>query len=95
MCDAIVKVKNLDDRCGQAAAYTISIRVWPARIRLPWTAPWRRALLLPSTGSNNLPRPPNYKQDKKRREEEQKKRNEAKQREIAERRKPPADPQPP
>jgi hypothetical protein len=42
-----------------------------------------------------LPRPPNYKHEKKRREELQKKKNEAKQREIAERRKPAADPQPP
>ena len=42
-----------------------------------------------------LPRPPNYKQEKKRREEQQKKKNDAKQRELAERKKPPADPQPP
>jgi hypothetical protein len=79
----------------QAAAHKIPIRVSPTRIRLPWTARWRHALTPPATGSNQLPRPPNYKQEKKRREEEQKKRNEAKQREIAERRKPPADPQPP
>jgi hypothetical protein len=64
----------------------------------------RRRITLPSNGlaafaslklENQLPRPPNYKQEKKRREELQKKRNEAQQREIAERRKPPADPQPP
>jgi hypothetical protein len=49
----------------------------------------------PSNWKNQLPRPPNYKQEKKRREDQQKKKNEAKQREIAERKKPPADPQPP
>ncbi len=42
-----------------------------------------------------MARPPNYKQEKKRREEQQKKKNEAKQREIAERKKAPVDPQPP
>jgi hypothetical protein len=44
---------------------------------------------------SQLPKPPNYKQEKKRREELQKKKNEAKQREIAARRKTPADPQRP
>jgi hypothetical protein len=56
----------------------------------------RLGSLLPSSlnWKNQLPRPPNYKQEKKRREEQQKKKNEAMQREIAERRKPPADPPP-
>ena len=39
-----------------------------------------------------MPRPPNFKQDKKRREEAQKKRNQEKQQERAQRRGIPVDP---
>jgi hypothetical protein len=74
--------------------HEISARITPTRIRLPWIAP-RGQLRFSLKRKNQLPRPPNYKQEKKRREEQQKKKNEEKQREIAERRKPPADPQPP
>jgi hypothetical protein len=50
----------------------------------------------PETAAYNrlagMPRPPNFKQDKKRREEAQKKRNQEKQQERAQRRGIPVDP---